>query len=174
LIGGNHFLAGFHFHQLRTGLADLMIERIAMALLDDHFVPRKIAYIRDVAHPRLKVFRHHAGISDDHGRGGAGRHQTGVARRGLTQFRDEFSGGDLEVIDQNAVLVAHANQFHHLGPHHRTTDHGERSIDVDDRRYAKLCVNVAGGTESGFDWQDGVAVDRASGWLGFLAEERRA
>src|SRR2546429_5209926 len=57
-----------------------MIERIAMALLDDHFVPRKIAYIRDVAHPRLKVFRHHAGISDDHGRGGAGRHQTGVAR----------------------------------------------------------------------------------------------
>src|SRR2546429_506686 len=71
-----------------------MIERIAMALLDDHFVPRKIAYIRDVAHPRLKVFRHHAGISDDHGRGGAGRHQTGVARRGLTQFRDEFSGGD--------------------------------------------------------------------------------
>src|SRR5437016_11565258 len=68
-----------------------MIERIAMALLDDHFVPRKIAYIRDVAHPRLKVFRHHAGISDDHGRGGAGRHQTGVARRGLTQFRDEFS-----------------------------------------------------------------------------------
>src|SRR5437016_1157723 len=87
-----------------------MIERIAMALLDDHFVPRKIAYIRDVAHPRLKVFRHHAGISDDHGRGGAGRHQTGVARRGLTQFRDEFSGGDLEVIDQNAVPVA-ANNY---------------------------------------------------------------
>jgi hypothetical protein len=71
-----------------------------VAFLDDDFVSGKIAYVGNISHAGFEVFSHHAGVADDHGRGCATRHQTGVSGGGLTQLRNELAGRDLELVDQ--------------------------------------------------------------------------
>src|SRR5580704_6195714 len=172
--GGNYLFARLDFDQLRARLPDLMVERIAMALLDDDFVSGEIAYVGNVAHARLKVFGHHAGVADHHGRGRAAGHQTGVAGGRLTQFRDELAGGDLEFVEQNEVLVASSDELHDLRPHHRSTDNGYGAVNIDERCDSQLGVDVASGTQASGDWYDGSAVDRWSGALGLLKKETRS
>ena len=145
-----------------------------MALLDDDFVPGKIAHVGNVVHAGLEVFGHHAGVADDHGRGCTTRHQSGIAGGGVTQFRDELTSCDLEIVDQNEVLVASPDQLHDLRRHHRPSDDGDSAIDVDERCYSKLGVDVAGRTEARSDGYDGAAVDGGHGRLGFLAKDPRS
>ena len=79
--GRDHLLAGDDFDELRAGLADLVVERVAVALLDDHFVARKAADIRHGDQPRFEIFGHHGGIPDDHGRRGSAGDKAGIAGR---------------------------------------------------------------------------------------------
>src|SRR5437879_2828776 len=116
--GGNHLFARLNFDQLRARLANLVVKRISMALLDDDFVPRKTAYVGNILHAGLKVFGHHAGIAYDHGRGCATRHQTGVADGRFAQFLNELTGCDLKFVDRNTVLVASPDELHDLRLHH--------------------------------------------------------
>ena len=81
--GREHLFTRLDFHQLRARLADLMVKRIAMTLLDDDFVSGKIVYIRNVTHAWFEIQGHHACIADDHGGGRSTRYQTGVPGGGL-------------------------------------------------------------------------------------------
>ena len=49
-----------------------------------------------IAHARFEVFRHDARVADNRRGGRPRRYQAGVTSRGLTQVRDELTGGDLE------------------------------------------------------------------------------
>ena len=137
-------------------------------------VLRKLADIGNVAHTRLKIFGHHAGIADDHRRGRSARHQAGIARGRLTQLRDKLTGGDFQFVDQHEVFVAPANQLHHFRLHHRSADDRDSAIDVDQRRHAKLGIDVAGGTKAAGDRYDGIAVDGGRGRFGLLLPENHA
>ncbi len=99
--GRNHLFSRLDFDQFCAGLADLVVKRISVALLDDDFVSGKIADVGNVAHAGLEVFGHHAGVADDHGRRRAPRHQSGIARGRLAQLRNKLAGCDLKLVDQN-------------------------------------------------------------------------
>ena len=141
--GGDHLFAGHDLDELGAGLADLMVEGVAVALLDDDLILGNVGHIGKCLDAALEVLGHHAGVADDHGRRRAACDESGVAGGRLTKICDELAGRDLELVDQDEVLVALAHQLHDLGLHHRSTDDGDRAIDVDDRRNAERGVDIA-------------------------------
>ena len=71
------------------------------------------------------------------------------------------------------MLVASSDELHDLRPHHRSTNDGERAIDVDERCDSQLGVNVAGRAKAGCNGDDRAAVHWRQGRFAFLARDAR-
>lgn len=89
----------------------------------------------------------------------------------FAEFGNELSCGDFEVVDQDEMLIALANQLHDFGLHNRTADHGDRAADIDERSNSKFGVDVARGAEAVGDRDDWIAIDGRSDGFVFLTEE---
>ena len=142
--GGDHLFAGDDFDELRAGLANLVVEGVAVRLLDDDFVAGEGARVGDGDEAIFEVFGHHGGVADDHGGGGTAGDEAGVAGGGLAELRDELSGGDFELVDEDEVLVAAADELHDLGLHDGAADDGYGADDVDEGAYAEFGIDVPG------------------------------
>src|SRR5260221_13022687 len=68
------------------------------------------------------------------------------------------------------MFVASTDQLHNLRMHHRPADDGHGAVDIDERGYAELGVNVTGRAKPSVDGNDGAAVESGLGYLMLLAK----
>ena len=97
--GVDHLLLRLHLHECHARLANLVVEVVAMGLLNDDLGLWKARQIRTGFETRLKVFGQHAGITHHDAGSHSARHQAGITGRGLAELFDIATGGNLKLVD---------------------------------------------------------------------------
>ena len=137
--GAFQFGARRHFHHLDPGVADGVVIREAVALLNDDFVLHT-RQVGDLVHLLAVGAGQHACGAKGKGGGGAGRHHGG---RRAHQFGDALAHRVMQLVHLDKILGGVVDCLHHLRAHQGTGMGGVGAGGVDERPDLELGQQIA-------------------------------
>ena len=143
---GHHLVTRFHFYQLRAGLANLVVEGIPMALLNDDLVSGQSATSGNpwacgtARYPLSEWRRSRSGAEPRRPSPGP------YSPPDTAQFRHQFPGRHFQLINLNKTLVYPPHQLQDVGTISNPPIDGNVPLTLH-RRYSRLGVDVASTTK---------------------------
>src|SRR2546427_2868296 len=135
-------IPAFHLNKFHACGAELMIEGIAMRLLDDDLGLHsgEIGYLPDES---FIVAGENASESRLHRRSSPGGNQSGVSLGQFEHFSNSFSGSYFQLRHPDKMASRLAQNSFKSGPIHLAPEHGHGSLTVDDGRDSQFVVRIA-------------------------------